>query len=150
MTKRFHLLYTVAMVAMVVLVGTLGACSGKKQEPTAVNPKEDKGIGPVQSVSLAALDPQLAAKGQQLFQAKCSACHKIEEKYVGPALKGVTQRRTPEWIMNMILNPEEMTAKDPIAKDLLATHFTQMTFQNVSQEDVRSILEYFRQTDGAQ
>ena len=27
--------------------------------------------------------------------------------------------RTPEWIMNMILNPTEMVEKDPLAKELL-------------------------------
>ncbi len=115
------------------------ACSKKE--------KINKGIGPVSSVTLGTLDSQKAAQGQQIFQSKCSACHKIDEKYVGPALKGVTQRRTPEWIMNMVLNPEEMTQKDPVAQDLLATYLTQMTFQNVTQDEVRNILEYFRQLD---
>ena len=81
------------------------------------------------------------------FGGTCSACHKLDQRYVGPALTGVTKRRTPEWIMNMILNPQEMTQKDPIAKDLLATHFTQMSFQNVTQEEARAILEFFRQND---
>jgi hypothetical protein len=50
--------------------------------------------------------------------------------------------------MNMVLNPVEMTQKDPTAQELLATYLTQMTFQNVSEEDARAILEYFRQLDG--
>jgi cytochrome c551/c552 len=67
------------------------------------------------------LDASLAEKGKAAFEQKCSACHRFEERFVGPPLKGVTTRRAPEWIMNMILNPVEMTQKDPAAKELLAT-----------------------------
>lgn len=106
-----------------------------------------KGIGPVSSVQLGAIDPAMVKQGAEVFDGKCAACHKMDEKVVGPALGGVTKRRTPEWIMNMILNPEEMTQKDPAAQALLAEHLTQMTFQNVSEKEARAILEYFRKTD---
>lgn len=139
------LISTLAILGITACKGQ--APSGASAENAAVAPEADKGIGPVSSVTLGPLDPQLASKGKTLFDAKCSACHKIDEKYVGPALKGVTTRRTPEWIMNMVLNPAEMTQKNATAKDLLATHYTQMTFQNVTQDEVRSILEYFRQND---
>lgn len=126
-----------------------GTSAGATAEEVLANPKSDKGIGPIKSVKLAAIDPAMAEAGKAVFTAKCSACHKLETKYVGPALKGVTERRSPEWIMNMILNPAEMIQKDPIAKELLATHFTPMTFQNVNEQEVRQILEYFRQVDAA-
>ena len=47
----------------------------------------------------------------------------------------------------MILNPQEMTQQNPVAKDLLATHYTQMTFQNVTEDQAKLILEFFRQND---
>jgi cytochrome c2 len=113
--------------------------------------KEDShsfGVGPIQSkIELGALDNALAQKGEKLFNEKCTSCHKIKERYVGPALKGVTKRRAPEWIMNMILNPMKMTQEDPQAKKLLAEYLTQMPNQNVSQEDARALLEYFRKID---
>lgn len=108
----------------------------------------NKGVGPITSVTLDAVNADLAGKGKTLFEAKCSACHKVEERYVGPALKGVTTRRSAEWIMNMILNPAEMLEKDATAKELLAEYMTQMTFQNVTQDEARQLLEYFRQNDG--
>ncbi len=98
-------------------------------------------------VKLGPIDKNLAKKGEEIFEMKCSACHKIDEKYIGPPIRGVTKRRKPEWIMNMILNPVEMTQKDPIAKQLLAEYLIQMTFQNVSKEDARALLEYFRSID---
>lgn len=108
----------------------------------------DVGIGPVTSLSLESeLKADLVKSGTELFSAKCAACHKMDERYVGPALKGVTERRKPEWIMNMILNPVEMTQKDPTAQELLGEYMTQMTFQNVTQDEARAILEYFRSID---
>lgn len=110
-----------------------------------------KGVGPFadKTVTLgAAVDEAMAAKGKAIFDSKCTACHKLgTEKYVGPGLKGVTERRKPEWIMNMIINPGEMLEKDPIAQELLAEHLTQMAKQDVNEQDVREILEYLRQND---
>lgn len=125
--------------------------SGNMMKDAEEMKDDGKGIGPVKSVEIpTSIDAQMASNGEKLFQAKCTACHKFAaEKYVGPGLLGVTKRRKPEWIMNMMLNPTEMTQKDPTAKELLATHLTQMTNQNVTEADARSIYEYFRKMDGA-
>jgi mono/diheme cytochrome c family protein len=105
------------------------------------------GIGPVKSVTLGAIDKNLVDKGKGIFDMKCVACHKFDSKLVGPPLKDITKRRKPEWIMNMILNPEQMTKEDPTAKQLFGQYLTQMTFQDVTQDDARAILEYFRSLD---
>lgn len=136
----------------VALVSGCGS-DGKKEEKTKpveekkvveVGPMEDKGIGPVTSITLAEIDESMAAEGKEVFKLKCSACHKISKRFVGPALAGVTERRTPEWIMNMILNPEVMVAENPIAKELLATYLSPMANQNLTEKEARLILEYFR------
>lgn len=119
----------------------------KTEEAAKVDPMTDKGIGPIKTIELAALDAKMAGEGEKMFKEKCSACHKIEERYVGPALKEVTKRRTPEWIMNMILNPSEMTEKDPIAKELLAEYLSPMANQSLKEDEARKILEYFRSVD---
>jgi mono/diheme cytochrome c family protein len=109
---------------------------------------DSKGVGRFTSVPLSAIDPAMADKGQAVFVTKCSACHKItDQKVVGPGLLGVTKRRTPEWIMNQITNPAEMEQKDPVGQALLAKHLTQMTFQNVTDNETRQILEYLRKND---
>ena len=92
----------------------------------------------------AEIDQALADKGKLVFENNCTACHKLGERYVGPDLTGVTERRNPAWIMNMIMNPTEMTQKDPIAKKLLAEYLSPMADQNISEPDARAIVEYFR------
>lgn len=109
----------------------------------------NKGIGPVKSVNISDdIDQALAVKGKTTYENLCSACHKMDKKFIGPALSGVTERRSPEWIMNMILNPEEMIQKDPIAKQLLIeSNMAVMANQNLTEEEARAILEYFRSLD---
>ncbi len=140
-------------VAIVTGVLIVISCSGRNESAQPATKAElrvsDRGVGPITEVTLGPLDEALAKKGKIIFKQKCNACHKIEERYVGPAIKGVTTRRKPEWIMNMIVNPTGMLEKDPIAKELLATYLTPMTFQNVTTDQARAILEYFRQVDGA-
>jgi hypothetical protein len=47
--------------------------------------------------------------------------------------------------MNMILNPEEMTKNDPLAKALLIEfNGSPMANQNLTEEEARQVLEYFR------
>lgn len=108
-----------------------------------------RGVGPVDKVDIASLDAARALTGSQLFTAKCSACHKINERYIGPALIGVTKRRQPEWICNMILNPENMIQQDPTAKALLAQYLAPMANQHLTQNEAESILAFFLQNDGA-
>ncbi|MBF8965570.1 cytochrome c [Pontibacter sp. FD36] len=119
------------------------------QAPAAPVEDDGKGIGPVKSVEVGAdIDQALASEGQSIFEGKCSACHQLsDQKVVGPGMAGVTERRKPEWVMNMIINPEEMTKKDPTAKKLLAEHLTQMTNQNINETDARALLEFLRQND---
>lgn len=109
----------------------------------------NKGIGPITSVQVGDnIDAAMATKGAELFKNMCSACHKMDKKFIGPALTGVTERRAPEWIMNMILNPEQMIKEDPIAKKLLVeSNMAVMANQGLTEEEARAILEYFRQYD---
>lgn len=73
------------------------------------------------------------------------ACHKPDKKFIGPAPTGILERRTPEWIMNMILDPEGMTKNDPLAKALLVEfNGSPMANQHLTEEEARQVLEYFR------
>ncbi len=121
----------------------------EKKEPVKAVEKiksdlSDKGVGPIKSVTLSDLDTALAAKGKEVFKAKCTACHKNKKRYIGPAISGVTERRSPEWIMNMILNPEGMIKENPTAMALLKEYSAPMANQNLNEDEARAILEFFR------
>ena len=164
---------TMSKLVSLILIGVLIGCGGKdnkkkegfsyekkvKTETTTTTaPKEsnvaaskkinltDKGVGPITSVELSPeIDQAMAAHGKEIYNKMCTACHRPNKKFIGPAQAGIMERRTPEWIMNMILNPENMIQKDPLAKELL-TEFNgaPMANQNLTKEEARAVLEYFR------
>ena len=106
----------------------------------------NKGVGPVSSLSLPAeIDAELAATGEGMYHQMCLACHRVGQKFIGPAPNGVLERRSPEWVMNMILNPEKMVKEDPLARDLLIEfNGSPMANQGLTQDQARAVLEYFR------
>ena len=110
---------------------------------------ENKGVGPIINVILEdKVNISMANSGEKLFNQLCTSCHIINEDYIGPAMSGILDRRSPEWVMNMILNPVQMLEEDPIAIELLEKYnFEYMYNQNLLEEEAREILEYFRLLD---
>lgn len=164
--KTFHYL------ALLIAIGLFVACSGNTEEPakksylgqkstpetkvettnTEVVPAskritlENKGVGKVKSLKLeATIDNAKVQRGAALFKTNCTACHKTTKRFIGPNPTGILERRSPEWVMNMILDPGLMTEEDQCAKDLLVEfNGAAMANQNMTEDQARDILEYFR------
>jgi hypothetical protein len=151
-----------------VILGCFGfvailACSGngetkskkedRTQQPSAAEPaamldykiEGSKGVGTITSFEHKAFDAQLANKGVELFVSKCAMCHSFDRTLVGPSLDAVIKRRTPEWIMNMMLDPATMLEKDGDAKALSKEYASPMISLGLKQEEARAILEYLRE-----
>ena len=106
------------------------------------------------------LDKAMVDAGKATYGLKCQSCHKLtEEKLVGPGWLGVTKKRQPVWIMNMITNVDMMLEKDPEAQKLLELCLVRMPNQNISkdearqvieftQEEARKVIEFMRSNDG--
>jgi len=108
--------------------------------------QSEHGIGPVTApVTVgAAVDQGMAESGAKVFEQKCAPCHRMGERYVGPALGGVTTRRSPTFVMNMILNPQGMVEKHPLTKKLFAEYLMAMPNQNLTRDEARQVVEYLR------
>jgi len=95
------------------------------------------------------LNAEWVSTGKATYELKCQSCHRLtEEKLVGPGWKNVTQRRKPEWILNMITNVDMMLEKDPEAQKLLELCMVRMPMQNLKLEEARKVLEFMRSNDG--
>lgn len=150
--KRISYLLIVLATTMIVACGG-GDGQSRKDKILAKSVKdpyqnwqEYQGVGPIKAFTLSdPVDQELVDKGLSIYESKCTACHKAEKKFIGPAPKGILTRRNPAWIMNMILAPEKMIAEDPIAKKLLVEYNgSPMANQNLTEEEARAVLEYFR------
>jgi len=142
----------------VVLAGCGGGGgddSGTAAPPPSPGPAEltafqlEHGIGPFTEVVTlpGQVNDDLAEQGEAVFAQKCSACHKLAEKYIGPALGNVLERRTPTFVLNMILNPQEMIERHPVTKQLVAETMSFMPNQNVTRDEARAVVEYIRSQD---
>ncbi len=113
-----------------------------QQEVVAAGPKGPPSIdhGGITEIPT---DPALVEEGEELFRSKaCAGCHQEKDRLVGPALGGVTERREPEWLAKMIMHPNQMLQKDPIAKGMLAAYATPMPNQGVEPDEARALLAY--------
>ncbi len=136
--------------------GQQQAASANAQSTEAVSAEtpdpahEAKGIGSIKEVVLSSpLDQSMVKTGKEVYEMKCSSCHKLDAtRIVGPGWKDVTKRRKPEWVMNFITNVDEMLSKDAEAMAMLEECLVRMPNQNLTEQDARNVLEFMRNNDG--
>ncbi|MBK8346208.1 MAG: cytochrome c [Saprospiraceae bacterium] len=119
-------------------------------DATSYDPKRGEGKFDETNVKVdATLNAAMADAGEKAAGVKCTSCHKMtNERLVGPGWKGVTQRKTPFWIMNFITNPDPMIDKDPELQAQLELCLVRMPNQSLADEEARNILEFMRKNDG--
>ena len=93
-----NLIFVTAVITIVSL--TMPACGGddhksgsdefsnvQKTNPSGLTDFELKhGIGPIKKeLKLGPIDKAKALEGEKIFESKCATCHKLDEKYTGPA-----------------------------------------------------------------
>jgi len=101
-------IYLLSALAVFLLAGCGGGSSDESDESTETpksmladetpaDPMENKGIGPVSSITIAdEIDTEMASAGLVVYEAMCTACHKPDKNFIGPAPKGIMERRSPE------------------------------------------------------
>ncbi len=85
------------------------------------------------------------AQGEALFKANCANCHKPDQDYTGPALKGARDREpSKEWHYQWVKNSPVVRESDPYGKALFEKwNKSQMTaFSNLKNEEIDAILDY--------
>ena len=142
----------ILLLLMIVLIHTgcgndeNGERSATTDDAGELTPFElEHGIGPVtERLDIGDLDVERARRGADIFDRRCTACHRMERRFVGPSLGDVTEVRSDEFIINFILNPEEMTNRHPVGQELLQDYMTIMPYQNVTKEQAIEIVDFLR------
>jgi mono/diheme cytochrome c family protein len=136
-----------AFFIFLVSVFCLTQCTSVKQEANSTAIPTEKSL--VAFVDLTdPLEEVLVSQGADIFSSKCATCHTIDTvEFSVPAFAGITNRRSPKWIMNMIINVDEMLKQDPVAADLLRRHKKVMPDPELSVDQARAMLEFLRNND---
>jgi mono/diheme cytochrome c family protein len=154
MSKSFLQPWVFTPLLLILLLGTIHACGGGEggghppmnMDHSPMGERGEAGQPAVGGAAPGEVDASLAARGEQLFTAKgCIGCHTVGGgRLTGPDLQGVTERRSYDWIVAMITNPDSMLRVDPVAKQLLGEYMTPMLNTNTTREEARAIYEYLR------
>ncbi|MBZ0274400.1 cytochrome c [bacterium] len=85
-----------------------------------------------------------AATGEQNFTNYCFACHTIGGgKRVGPDLKGVTERRSHEWLVKFVASSQSVVKSgDPDAVALFEEYKIEMPDAPYTADEIKEILAY--------
>jgi len=89
-------------------------------------------------------DPAVTA-GKALFNANCAACHKLNKRAVGPALKGVSAKYDKEWLYSWIKNSTAMVKSGDAQAVAIYEEYNgsvMTSFPQLSNENIDNILAY--------
>jgi hypothetical protein len=140
---------SVGLIACTESAGETTGTESASQATMEEQPAAAQGIKPEDVKLSNPLNAEWVATGKSTYELKCQSCHKLtDEKLVGPGWAGVTKRRQPNWILNMVTNVDMMLETDPEAQKLLELCLVRMPNQNISVDEARQVLEFMRSNDG--
>src|SRR5262245_12076846 len=97
-------------------------------------------------VSLLFLTQAFAQDGEALFNNNCRTCHSPFERLTGPALKGVENRYSEEWLLKWIKNaPALIKSGDTEAVKLFNDNKSSgmmQSFTFLKDDEIKAILKY--------
>lgn len=86
-------------------------------------------------------------EGKALFTTRCASCHNVNKVVVGPALAGVSERRTEDWIVKFVHSSQSVIKSgDKTAIDLYEK-FNKVPMPDhtdLSAESIKGILAYIK------
>ena len=91
-------------------------------------------------------------EGKSIFQARCAACHNVNKTLTGPALAGVDQRRSMDWIVSFVHSSQTMVKagdKDAVALFNKFNKIPMPDHQDLSEGQIKNVVEYIKIEAGA-
>lgn len=86
-------------------------------------------------------------KGKSIFTTRCTSCHNVNAKMVGPALANVDQRHSFDWIVNFVHSPKTLIEKNDKDAVGLYNQFSQIMMpdhQDLSSDDIKNVVAYIK------
>ncbi len=84
-------------------------------------------------------------EGKSIFISRCAACHNVNKTLTGPALAGVEQRRSIEWIINFVHSSQTMVKdgdKDAVALYTSFNNIPMPDHSDLTDAQIKDIVAY--------
>ena len=88
-----------------------------------------------------------AEEGKTIFTARCAGCHNVNKTLTGPALAGIDQRRSIEWIVDFVHSSQTVIQKGDKDAIALFEKFNKIPMpdhKDLSPDNIKSIVEYIK------
>lgn len=85
--------------------------------------------------------------GKLIFSSRCASCHNVNKLVLGPALAGVGERHTEDWIINFVHSSQSVIKGGDPAAIALFEKFNKVPMPDhpdLSSENIKSILAYIK------
>lgn len=95
--------------------------------------------------SFAATPP--AEEGKTIFAARCASCHNLSKTLTGPALAGVHERRSIDWIVSFVKSSQTMVKSGDKEAVALFTKFNNIPMPDhadLTEENIKNIVEFIK------
>lgn len=92
-------------------------------------------------------NPDLPVEGKTIFTSRCAACHNVNKIATGPALAGVSDRRSIDWIISFVHSSQTMIKngdKDAIALYEKFNKIPMPDHQDLTDDNIKSIVEFIK------
>lgn len=86
-------------------------------------------------------------EGKTIFLSRCAACHNVNKPMTGPALAGVDQRRSFEWITSFVQSSQSMVKKGDTAALAVFQRFNKVPMPDhadLNADDIKNIVSYIK------
>ncbi len=86
-------------------------------------------------------------EGKTIFTTRCAGCHNIKKQLLGPALAGVNERRSLDWIVSFVHSSQTMIQngdKDAVALFKQFNNIPMPDHKDLSDEKIKSVVEYIK------
>ena len=86
-------------------------------------------------------------EGKAIFSARCAACHNVNKVITGPALAGVDQRRSIDWIINFVHSSQTVIKKGDKDAVALFEKFNKIPMPDhpdLTSDHIKSIVEFIK------
>ncbi|CAN1549079.1 Glucose/Sorbosone dehydrogenase [Spirosomataceae bacterium] len=85
------------------------------------------------------LDSKNIAKGKEIFEVQCAACHSFTQNGIGPELSQTLKKRDKNWLISYLKNPQKTMAAEPnFDKRVIAMP----AFAHLQKSEVENILAF--------
>lgn len=95
---------------------------------------------------------EAVAAGKTVFNANCKTCHKLDQKLVGPALRGASDREPVDVVKSFIKNSQAVIASGNSYYASLAKEYNNLVMPAhafLSDDDLNNLLSYIEHGDKA-